>query len=121
MDERERKDVEQADALIKQRTRYGVRPKKASSFVNRLLSQRGIAQEQSHGEIRSNWDEVVGPKWNQLSLANGMSRGVLQVTVANSIVNQQLEFQKKKLLQSMQKRLPDITLKDIRFRVGNVN
>jgi len=121
MDAQTNKDVTQADDLVKQRTLYGVRPKKARSLVNQLLTRRGIAQQQHNQQLRSNWDAAVGPKWNQLSLAGNISRGVLEVTVANSMVNQQLTFEKKKLLTTMQKLMPEAKLKDLRFRVGNVN
>ena len=119
--ERNKKDVVQADDLVKQRTLYGVRPKKAQTFVNQLLTRRGIAQQQHNQQLRSYWDLAVGPKWNQLSLAGNISRGVLEVTVANSMVNQQINFQKKKLLTTMQNLMPEAKLKDLRFRLGNVN
>ncbi len=115
------KDVVQADELVKRRTLYGVRPKKAGAVVNQLLTRHGIAQQQHNQQLRSNWDTAVGTKWNQLSLAGNISRGVLEVTVANSLVNQQLTFEKKKLLTTMQKLMPEAKLKDLRFRVGNVN
>ena len=115
------KDVVQADELVKRRTLYGVRPKKAGSVVNQLLTRHGISQQQHNQQLRSNWNAAVGPKWNQLSLAGSISRGVLEVTVANSLVNQQLTFEKKKLLTTMQKLMPEAKLKNLRFRVGNVN
>ena len=119
--EQKRKDVAQADTLIKQRTRYGVRPKTASHLVNQLLSRHGIAQQQNANELQSAWDNVVGPKWNQLTRPAILKRGVLEIVVANSLVNQQLTFEKQKLIKSMQKLMPEMKLKDLRFRVGNVN
>jgi hypothetical protein len=119
--EQQRKDVAQADSLIKRRTRYGVRPKTASHLVNQLLSRHGIAQQQNANELQSIWDSVVGAKWNQLTRPANLKRGVLEIVVANSLVNQQLTFEKHKLLKSMQKLMPDMKLKDLRFRVGNVN
>ena len=90
-------------------------------MVNQLLTRHGISQQQHNQQLRSNWNAAVGPKWNQLSLAGSISRGVLEVTVANSLVNQQLTFEKKKLLTTMQKLMPEAKLKNLRFRVGNVN
>ena len=116
-----RKDVAQADTLIKQRTKYGVRPKSASHLVNQLLARHGIAQQQYANELQANWDQVVGAKWNQLTRPAQLNRGVLEVIVANSMVNQQLAFEKQNLLKSMQKLMPNLKLKDLRFRVGNVN
>lgn len=116
-----RKDVAQADALIKQRKRFGVRPKTAGHLVNQLLARHGIAQQQYANELQANWDQVVGAKWNQLTRPAQLNRGVLEIIVANSMVNQQLTFEKQKLLKSMQKLMPNLNLKDLRFRVGKVN
>lgn len=116
-----RKDIAQADTLIKQRTQFGVRPKSAGHLVNQLMARHGIAQTQYANELQSTWDQVVGAKWNQLTRPAQMNRGVLEVIVANSMVNQQLTFEKQNLLKSMQKLMPSLKLKDLRFRVGNVN
>ena len=116
-----RKDIAQADTLIKQRTLFGVRPKSAGHLVNQLMARHGIAQQQYANELQSTWDQVVGTKWNQLTRPAQLNRGVLEVIVANSMVNQQLTFEKQNLLKSMQKLMPSLKLKDLRFRVGNVN
>lgn len=120
-EEQRRKDVVQADALIKQRTRYGVRPKQAGNLVNQLMARRGIAQQQYNNELASTWDQVVGPQWNQLTKPANLNRGVLEILVANSLVNQQLTFEKKKLLEKMKQAMPEMNLKALRFSVGNVN
>lgn len=116
-----RKDVAQADTLIKQRTQFGVRPKSAGHLVNQLLARHGIAQQQYANELQASWDQVVGAKWNQLTRPAQLNRGVLEIIVANSMVNQQLAFEKQNLLKSMQKLMPNLKLKDLRFRVGKVD
>ena len=118
--EHDQKDIVNADELIRQRTIYGVRPKKASQSVSQLMARRGIGQEQFNDELRSKWNQAVGAKWNQLSMAGNINRGVLEIVVANSMVNQQLAFEKKKLVSTMQKLMPNLKLKDLRFRVGKI-
>lgn len=117
----EQKDISQADTLIKKRTLFGVRPKKVSGVINRLLAKKGIAQSQFNEELRTCWKNAAGDKWYQLTLPGKISRGVLEVTVANAMVNQQLTFKKRQLLKQMQQMMPESNLKDIRFRVGKVD
>ena len=48
-------------------------------------------------------------------------RGVLEVTVRNSTVMQELVFQKTELIQILTDRLPDAKISDLRFRVGVID
>ena len=50
-----------------------------------------------------------------------LRRGKLEVTVANSMLVQELTFQKPDLLKALRERLPDETIRDLRFRVGAVS
>jgi hypothetical protein len=49
-----------------------------------------------------------------------LSRGVLEVIVSNSTLMQELGFQKAMLLKALEKLLPDGGIKNLRFRVGNL-
>ncbi|MBN1590341.1 MAG: DUF721 domain-containing protein, partial [Pirellulales bacterium] len=48
-------------------------------------------------------------------------RGVLQVTVANSAMLQELVFQKRDVLLSLKRLLPDTNIQDLRFQVAPVD
>jgi len=84
------------------------------------MARKGYAQTESAGELEMAWNSIVGAKWQAKTKVGNISRGVLEVNVASSMVNQQLVFQKRKLLAQLQKLLPQNNLKDLRFRIGNV-
>jgi hypothetical protein len=50
-----------------------------------------------------------------------LRRGVLEVTVGNAVLLQELaHYQKRRLLEQLRKRLAGTTITDIRFRAGVV-
>ena len=85
------------------------------------MARKGYAQTESVAELESIWNKVAGPKWKSKTKVGVIRRGVLEITVSNSTVNQQLEFEKRKLLTELKLHLPKNNLKDLRFRVGIVN
>ncbi len=50
-----------------------------------------------------------------------LRRGVLEITVANSMTIQELTFQKQDVLKKLQAELPDAKIRDLRFRVGVID
>jgi hypothetical protein len=50
-----------------------------------------------------------------------IKRGALEVTVANSMLVQELGYRKAELLATLGQLLPDQTIRDLRFRVGNID
>lgn len=114
-------DFSQAQDLVKSRQRFFRRPKRPADILARLMARKGYAQTQSSNELEETWNRVVGPKWQSKTKVGNISRGVLEVLVASSVANQQLGFQKKKLLKELQAQLPQNKLKDLRFRIGNVS
>jgi hypothetical protein len=66
------------------------------------------------------WQQVTHKKYAGQTIVGNISRGVLEITVSNSMLNQRLEFEKKQLLADLKQQLPHTNLKNIRFRTGNV-
>ena len=114
-------DFRQADELVNQRQRFQRRAKKASELINYLLARKGYAQTQSKTELSESWRAVAGKKWQNKTMVGNIRRGVLEVVVESSAAHQQLEFIKNKLLKSIQTQLPQNNIRDIKFRVGNIN
>ena len=46
---------------------------------------------------------------------------MLEVTVSNSTIVQELTFQKQQILAELQAELPDANIRDLRFRVGTID
>ena len=114
-------DFSQAQDLVKNRQRYFRRPKKSADILGRLMARKGYAQTESANELEEVWNQVVGLKWQTKTKVGNINRGVLEVFVASSMVNQQIGFQKRKILKEIQNRLPKNKIKDLHFRIGNVD
>ena len=85
------------------------------------MARKGYAQTETANELESTWNGIVGNQWQTKTKVGTIRRGALEIIVSNSAVNQQLDFQKKKILNQLQTQLPKYNLKDLRFRVGNIN
>lgn len=88
--------------------------------VSRLMSRRGYAQVQTVNQCVDAWRTAVGGSLARQSHAGVVRRGVLQVTVCNSTVMQELSFQKKRLLKELARLAPDQQISNLRFRVGPI-
>lgn len=114
-------DFSQAHDLVKKRQRYFRRPKKPADILAKLMARKGYAQTESSNDLEDTWNRVVGPKWQSKTKVGNISRGILEVFVVSAAVNQQLGFQKRKLLAELKGQLPQNKITDIRFRIGHVN
>ncbi len=93
-------------------------PKQIGSVLAELMARRGYARVQSAATYDAAWKEAAGQLAADYSRVGSLRRGTLEVIVANSTLVQELTFQKPTLLETLNKRLPDEGIKDLRFRVG---
>ncbi|MFT5300813.1 MAG: hypothetical protein ACI87E_000439 [Mariniblastus sp.] len=114
-------DFSQANELVKSRQRYFRRPKRPADILSRLMARKGYAQTETANELEDTWNQVAGEKWKSKTKVGIVRAGVLEILVCNSSANQQLGFQKKKILTELQQKLPKNNLKDLRFTIGNIN
>ena len=103
------------------RQRYMRAPQKIADVMSGLLARRGYAQVKSNAECGDAWQQAVGGGLGDRSRAGQVRRGVLEVTVVNSAVLQELTFRKKQLLQRLQELVPNRKIRDLRFRVGAIS
>jgi len=90
------------------------------NVLSELMARRGYARVQSAEQYDVAWREAAGPMASKYSRPGQLRRGVLEVVVANSTLMQELGFQKAMLLKALEKLLPDGGIKNLRFRVGNL-
>jgi predicted nucleic acid-binding Zn ribbon protein len=95
-------------------------PKAMSNVLSELMSRRGYARVQSAANFDAAWREAAGPLAANYTRVGRVKRGALEVLVANSVLVQELSFQKQDLLKSLAKLLPDEQICDLRFRVGSI-
>jgi predicted nucleic acid-binding Zn ribbon protein len=96
-------------------------PKGIGDVLAELMARRGYARVQSAAAFDAAWREAAGPLAAHYTRVGRLQRGTLEVLVANSTLVQELGFQKRTLLKSLARLLPDASIEDLRFRVGNID
>jgi predicted nucleic acid-binding Zn ribbon protein len=100
---------------------YARQPKKAADIVAQLFARKGYGATQTSDAMRDAWSAAAGPALSRFSRAGTLRRGKLEVTVANSMMMQELGFERRRLLTAMQQAMPDARIEEIRFRVGRID
>jgi predicted nucleic acid-binding Zn ribbon protein len=95
-------------------------PQPISEILSRLMARRGYANQQVNYEWGAIWSAIAGSQAAQ-TRPGKFNRGVLEVIVSNSTLLQELTFRKKQLLKAIQQRASHFQVKDLRFRVGEID
>ncbi len=95
------------------------RPKQIGNVIAQLVQRKGYAQVRAAGERDEAWQEAAGSQLAPSTRVAGIRRGVFEVLVANSLMMQELTFRKEELLASLQDRLPEAGIQQLRFRLGS--
>ena len=105
-----------------QRRRFhGREPKPVAQVMAELIQRRGYAQVRVAAQWDQAWREAAGAQFAAVTEVGVLRRGVLEVTAANSLVVQELGFEKERLLAAMQTAAPQAGIKQLRFKVGQIN
>ena len=91
-----------------------------NALVAMLMARRGYARILDRDQFTEAWEQASGRLASQ-SRAGNIRRGTLEIVVRNSLILQELTFQKQQLLRTMQSLLPDQSIRDLRFSVGNLD
>ena len=83
--------------------------------IKKLIKENGLQKEINQQKAIDLWDDVVGEKIKEPTDPIEVKFGVLIVKTTNPIWKQELQFQKKKILKSINKKLIKTTIKDVRF------
>ena len=111
----------------REQARYAARaPKPINGILAEVVQRRGYARVQSLRKLEVAWKEtlretVAAPMAAKLSRVGRIRRGVLEVWVANSTINQELTFYKASILRGLRSRGIEDDIRDIRIRVGTVS
>ena len=96
-------------------------PRPIGDILAELMARKGFARALGEEAYHSAWKEAVGESVAQYTRTGKLRRGSLEIIVANSMLIQELTFQKAALLKSLRQKLPDENIRDLRFKVGVVN
>lgn len=87
------------------------------SLVSELISRRGYAQVAATSQFQEAIGKAVGPQLAAVVTVGKLNRGVLKIFADDSVTIQELTFQKRAILKSIQKEMPDANVSDVRFAV----
>jgi predicted nucleic acid-binding Zn ribbon protein len=99
---------------------HGHQPKRMSDIVAQLVQKKGYAQVRAAQTHHEAWKTAAGPRFAPVTEPGKITRGTLEVTAANSLVMQELTFEKDRLLAAIQQAMPDAKIKQLRFKVGQI-
>ena len=93
-------------------------PQRIADILPELMARRGYARIESAEAYDGAWGQAAGPLAANHSRVGSLKRGTLEVVVTNSVLIQELVFQKAQLLKTLNQLLPRQGIKDLRFRLG---
>ena len=94
-------------------------PEKLGEILSRLFTARGWGRRQDRLHLEQAWAEAAGPEYAAHTRVEALRRGVLEVTVGNAVLLQELaHFHKPPAARRPAAALPGTPLTDLRFRAG---
>lgn len=103
-----------------ERRQFGKRPKKIGDLLARVVASRGIGRFKQNDRLCEVWSEEVGKALAAATRPCGIRRGRFEVIAASSTVVQELSFDRRRLLEALQRRLPTAGIRQLSFRVGRL-
>ena len=95
-------------------------PKKLVDILAELHARREYARVSASDSLEEAWRLTAGEVVVKQTRLIGIRRGVAEVMAANSMVAQELQFQKERLVAGLTERLPEETIRDLRCKIGPV-
>jgi predicted nucleic acid-binding Zn ribbon protein len=85
-----------------------------------LITARGYGRIQADADFTATWQKAAGETLAQYSIPGRLKRGVLEVIASNSMVVQELTFQKQQILDVLRDQCPDAKIRNVKFRIGAI-
>ncbi|GAB4139612.1 MAG: hypothetical protein Tsb009_08620 [Planctomycetaceae bacterium] len=96
----------------------GPKPQPLSAALSELIAKRGWGGGQAEAQLADEWKQVVGENVAKNTRVQGLSRGILNITVANApLLSELVAFHKFDFLQQLQSLHPEWKLRDLKFRL----
>ena len=96
-------------------------PQKIADVLAQLMARRGFARTRAAANCEAAWREASGELAARFTRVGQVRRGKLEVTVASSTLVQELTFQKRTILRTLSRLLPEDQISDLQFRVGPID
>ena len=83
--------------------------------LKKLIKKQGMEKEINQQKAIDVWGEAVGTKIKEQTKPIEVRFGILTVKTSSPVWRQELQFQKKSIIESINKKLIKTNIKDIRF------
>ncbi len=94
-------------------------PERLDSVLGSLFVSRGWARLSERAKLESAWLTAAGEAIAADARVTSLRRGVLEVEVRSSVLQQELaQFYKRKLLKTLRETMPHLTVTDLKFRAA---
>jgi predicted nucleic acid-binding Zn ribbon protein len=92
-----------------------------TSALDHFVARSGVARMLASSEIERVWNAALGRDRANMTSLGAVRRGVLDVTVGNSVLLEELKlFRKAELLKAIRACSAGSGVRDLRFRIGRV-
>jgi len=95
----------------------GKNARRIGTIISQLMSRRGYASVAAENAMMQSIAGSVGPALAGSITVGKLSRGVLQIYAVDSVVMQELTFQKRQIIKRLAKDHPQAKITDVRFRL----
>ncbi len=95
-------------------------PQRIADVLAELIARRGLGKVQTADQMAEAWDKACGEMASRFTRVGAIRGGTLEVLVANSVLVQELTFQKAALVRELNRLLPEKRIGNLRFRVGPI-
>ena len=96
------------------------RLKDLKTILGTMLRTMDSPPQREQFRVWDIWEEVVGPQIAGKTRPEALRNGVLVVSVTSSVWMQELSFMKQKILDRINQTLAPGTIKEIRFKLGDI-
>ncbi len=94
--------------------------KKVGSVVEKMLRSYNLWQGYQQYLLVENWDNIVGPDLAEVTRAESISKGVLRISVKDSVWAYHLSILKPRLVKKLNDYAGGKIVKDIFFRIESL-
>ncbi len=88
---------------------------KLNKSIQSFLESYGLKKGVKQNSAVLYWDEVVGEKISENTKPQTVEHGTLTVVVSNPAWRQELVFKKKEIIQQLNNKIGENTIKEVRF------
>ncbi len=93
-------------------------PQPLAKVLSELIALKGLARVHGNEQLQLAWKSVAGDNISRCSAVIGLTRGVLEIGVANTAFLSELaSFHKAKLLETLQQQHPHLKIRELKFRL----